>query len=553
MSLLSIFALSGLINGLVVLGFGIFVISHNWRDKLNRLYLLIVIAICIWSFSYWKWLSSNDAFSALFWVRMLSIGSTLIPVFYLHWVLSILKIEKQKKTSLWMVYILSFLFILFSFSDLYISSVEEKLFFPFWPNPGILYHIYLFILYICIIIYSSYLLLKGYMTADGEDKKRLAYVLTGAVIAFAGGLTNFFLWYDIPIAPYGNFLVVFYPLLFGYATIRYKLFNIKVVTTELFTIAIWIFLFIKVLISSDLNDLIVNLLLFIAVVIFGISLIISMLREIRQREQIEKLAKEIQGAYEIEKQTKEQTEKAYELEKKAKEELQALDKAKNQFLLTIQHHLRTPLTSMMGYADLILKGVYGKQNKKTTEVIQKFDKSTATLIKMVNEFLDITQFQLGKEVVLLKPDVRIDGILEEIISELKFVAESKKIHLKLGKLPELPPVKADPEKLRAALYNIFDNAIKYTQKGGVDIKISNSPNILITVKDTGIGMSADGIRKLFNTTFERGELAKKTFVTGRGIGLYISGQIIKAHNGKVWAESPGEGKGSTFYIELPVQ
>ncbi|MFH1643569.1 MAG: ATP-binding protein, partial [bacterium] len=301
------------------------------------------------------------------------------------------------------------------------------------------------------------------------------------------------------------------------------------------------------------------------------------MKEVKQREQIEKLAKEIQQAYEVEKWAKEQTEKAYEaekqakerteeayeVEKKAKEELEYLDKAKNQFLLTIQHHLRTPLTSMMGYADLILKGVYGKQSKETREVIQKFCGSTNSLIKMVNEFLDITQFQLGKEVVMLKQDIQMGPMMEEIANELKFQADTKKIYLKLEKPKNIPPIRGDTEKLKAALYNIFDNAIKYTQKGGVEIKLKveneelktdntgGENKILIEVKDTGIGMTKERMQKLFNSTFERGEHAKKEFVTGRGIGLYIASQIIKAHKGRVWAESEGEGNGSTFFIELP--
>ncbi len=330
------------------------------------------------------------------------------------------------------------------------------------------------------------------------------------------------------------------------------------------------------LISSNLNDLIVNFLLFVAVVVFGISLIISVLKEVRQREQLENLAKEIQQAYEaekrakeqterayeLEKQAKERTEKAYEVEKKAKEELEYLDRSKNQFLLTIQHHLRTPLTSIMGYADLILKGVYGKQNKKTTEVIKKISGSMISLIKIVNEFLDITQFQLGKEVAVLKQDIQMGPILEEIVNELKFPADEKKIYLKLEKPDQLPVIKADTEKLKAALYNIFDNAIKYTEAGGVEIRLKVKsqklkdnnypiPKILIEVKDTGIGISQENLKNMFNRTFERGEQAKKTFITGRGIGLYIASQIIKAHKGNIWAESEGEGKGSTFFIELP--
>ena len=282
-------------------------------------------------------------------------------------------------------------------------------------------------------------------------------------------------------------------------------------------------------------------------VFFGILLIKSILKEVKQREQIEKMVDEVKKAYETEKE-------AHGIEKKAKEELQFLDKAKNQFLLTTQHHLRTPLTSMMGYVDLMLSGAYGKQSKKTRDVIQRFQVSTSSLIKMVNEFLDITQFQLGKEVVSLKPDTQVNLIIKEIVKELEFETKKKGIYLKLEKPKEDYLIKADPQKLKAALFNIFDNAVKYTQKGGVTIKIENhTENVKIIVQDTGIGISQEGLKNMFNKTFERGEQAKKEFVTGRGIGLYIAGQIIKAHNGRIWAESEGEGKGSAFHIELPIE
>ena len=114
---------------------------------------------------------------------------------------------------------------------------------------------------------------------------------------------------------------------------------------------------------------------------------------------------------------------------------------------------------------------------------------------------------------------------------------------------------------------MVDNAIKYTVKGGVIInikyQISNIKNgendkVVIVVRDTGIGIPPEKIKTLFDATFERGEEAKRLSAIGSGIGLYLSVQIIKSHNGKIWAESParaggeGEDKGSTFYIELPV-
>ncbi|OGZ72788.1 MAG: hypothetical protein A2908_00190 [Candidatus Staskawiczbacteria bacterium RIFCSPLOWO2_01_FULL_38_12b] len=268
------------------------------------------------------------------------------------------------------------------------------------------------------------------------------------------------------------------------------------------------------------------------------------------------LYKNLQDSYEI-------TKKAYAVEKQAKEELEKLDKIKNQFLAQTQHDLRTPLGIIRDYCDLLMDGTFGKQGKKSKDAIKRIQVVAENKIKDVNNFLDTTQFQLGKKVVLLAPGVALNPILEEVVAGLEFQAKSKGIYLTLenplalakgsaGMKEALIIIRADREKLKAALFNVIDNSIKYTPKGGVRVKIEDGDTVKITVSDTGIGIPKEKLQTLFDTAFERGEEAKKTFATGRGIGLYLSSQIIKAHNGKVWAESEGEGKGSVFHIELPI-
>jgi len=121
-------------------------------------------------------------------------------------------------------------------------------------------------------------------------------------------------------------------------------------------------------------------------------------------------------------------------------------------------------------------------------------------------------------------------------------------------LNRIPMIKADYAKLREAIYNIVNNGIKYTEKGGITIflKMKNK-RLKIMIQDTGIGIGGKEINSLFEKTFERSKGAQKLYTLGRGIGLYISSSIIKAHNGKIWAESSGENSGSTFYIELPIK
>jgi signal transduction histidine kinase len=108
--------------------------------------------------------------------------------------------------------------------------------------------------------------------------------------------------------------------------------------------------------------------------------------------------------------------------------------------------------------------------------------------------------------------------------------------------------------MKTALFNVIDNGIKYTLKGGVTIKLQIINNKLqIIVKDTGIGIKKEERAGLFERTFERGKEAEKIYIPGRGIGLYISKNFIEAHGGRIWVESKGENQGSTFFIELPIE
>jgi len=223
-------------------------------------------------------------------------------------------------------------------------------------------------------------------------------------------------------------------------------------------------------------------------------------------------------------------------------------------MMATQHHLRTPLTSMRGYLDLLFGGSYGKIPPKIKEVMKKFMASTKNEIKIVNEFLDISQFQMGKKVVTLAEGVDVGIILKEAVEDVKLEAKARGIYLNLEIPDTIPKIKADEQKLKAAIYNIIDNAVKYTKKGGVTVKLKKINNkIQIIIKDTGVGISKEQQDELFTRLFERGEHTQKLFATGKGIGLYITAKIVEEHNGKIWAESAGEGKGSTFYIELPIK
>jgi signal transduction histidine kinase len=339
------------------------------------------------------------------------------------------------------------------------------------------------------------------------------------------------------IAQYGLFGMPIFLIFLSYMVVKFQTFNIKVVGAQILVAALVFLVFAILFIRKIENVRIVVIFTLAAVGILGYSLVRSVKKEVEQREEIATLAEDVKRAYVI--------------EKRAKEEIERLDKFKDQFLMTTQHNLRTPLTSMMGYSDLLLKGVFGKQNKKTIEVIGKFQTLTQGMIKMVNDFLNMAQFQLGRDVLAFKPGIDLSPILQEIMTELEFKAKTKKIYLKMEKPETLPTINADREKLKAALFNVIDNAVKYTVKGGVSVAVeNNATSIKIVVSDTGIGIPKEEMKNLFDSMFSRGEQAKRLDTVGSGVGLYLSAQIVKAHKGRVWVESGSEG--STFYIELPV-
>ncbi len=533
---MSFFPLSCLITSFISFIFGIFVFL-NKKNRLNFLWFLTSISISIWSLGFfgvvyftgynWVWFSQY----------LLDIGGILIPISFFNFIIKFLKLKNGYKKIAIFSWLIAVFLIVLNFTTLFKKGMVPYENFNYWINPGPFYFLFPLI-FVFFSLYAFILLLKKFRESDDKIfRAQIKYIIIAHIIGFGGGVTNFFPQL-FKVYPFGNYLVVLYVFFISYSILKYHLFNIKILATELFTFAISVALIVRTLLAENLYDLIINGVIAILVSVFGVLLIRSVLKEVKQREQLEKMAGDIK--------------KAYEVEKKAHEELQRLDDAKTQFTMATQHHLRTPLTSMRGYIDLIMSGTYGKIPAKLKEPLLKFEISTKRLIKIVNEFLDISQFQLGKQVVSLKPGVKIAPILQEIIEELKFEIEAKSLYMHLEKPKEAFEVKADEEKLKLALFNLLDNAVKYTQKGGVTVDVKDGEKVKIVIKDTGIGIAKEELSNIFGRTFERGKEAKRIFTTGRGIGLYITNEIVKAHNGRVWAESEGLGRGSAFFVELPV-
>ena len=266
---MNFFIFSALINAFISGLLGFFVILKNRKDSINRLFFYLTLSIVIWSLSYWQWMSSSEAIGALFWVRILSIGSLFIPIFYFHWIVTFLDLNNKKRNLIRFLYLFVFIILIFSFSKLFIQGVETKSIFAFWPVPGILYNIYLFSIYFGLILYTILILWKHYKISEGYKKLSIKYIIISSIIGFGGGATNFFLWYNIPILPYGNILVFIYPLILGCAIFKYQLFNIKAILTELLVFSIWIAILFELLLEETLKERLFMAGLFVFTIIIG--------------------------------------------------------------------------------------------------------------------------------------------------------------------------------------------------------------------------------------------------------------------------------------------
>lgn len=219
------------INALASFVLAVMLFLKRPRGPANAAFCWFAITGGLWSAFYFLWQTAGDAEQALELTRWLSAAAILIPVAYLHFTLRLLG-----QTNTWAVrggYIIATTEVVLSIAtDLIVQGVVPKHAFPHWPVPGLLYPIYLFVFF-GYLVWALWKLIEGYRRSVGLVRNQLRFVILGTAIGFLGGVTNFFLWYDIPIPPIGNGLVAFYVVGVGYAVLRFRLMEFNLLTARL--------------------------------------------------------------------------------------------------------------------------------------------------------------------------------------------------------------------------------------------------------------------------------------------------------------------------------
>ncbi|WP_461452091.1 PAS domain-containing protein [Mucilaginibacter sp.] len=225
------------------------------------------------------------------------------------------------------------------------------------------------------------------------------------------------------------------------------------------------------------------------------------------------------------------------------------EQRKNDFIGMVSHELKTPLTSLTAIVQVMDMKLKNSNDVFMSGAMGKASIQVKKMSNMINGFLNISRLESGK-ILIEKQVFEIDGLIREVIDEIQLTAFTHDIILS-----SCPPIKvnADRDKIGSVISNLLTNAIKYSPKALqiiVDCKKIDENNVRVSVKDEGMGIKPEDIDKLFDRYY-RVENKQTTNISGFGIGLYLSAEIIHRHNGKIWAESE-VGKGSTFYFTLPL-
>jgi signal transduction histidine kinase len=512
------------------LALGFYIYIQRKKDPVNIAFSLITLSIFFWTISMIAYRWSPDHGSALWWCRILYFFPVFIAPSLLYFSLVFKSKEKLPTSTLFWIYLFPAIVGTSSFIPNFIirdvlirPGIEKAIYF------GSGYIIY-FIFYFVYFSWTFFNFLKKLYKTDVLGTKQLRWVIVATFTPVSIGLIGNL------ILPWGyifeyNWIAqvstIFFIIGIAYAIVRYQLLKTKLIIAQVLSVFLISILFLNIFSFDTIGRLLINFGVFVLGLVFSGILIRSVINEMNQNEKIQKLANDLQGA---------------------NKDLKKLDEIKSEFISIASHQLRTPLSAIKGYSAILLDGMKDSPEK---EALNKIYLSNERLIKLVNDLLNLSRIERGKMEFHFQ-EGQLADLLDSVVSELQIIAKRAKLELNYDKM-NLPIIKMDENKLRQVFLNVIDNAIKYTPEGSIAVKtFLDEDNITITIKDTGIGMKKEDIASIYEK-FQRGKTGLDIYPNGTGIGLYIANEVIKAHGGKIWAESKGINTGTTFYIEIPLE
>lgn len=534
-------------TALMSLLIGSFVFIKNRRLLIGKILFSIALSFSLWSFLDLIIWTSYDSSKIMFSWAILGILSDSFFVLSLYF----LYVFIEKKTApLWTKILFGVLFlptILLTSFNLNLTNFDVPNCEAIETNFIINYnHFFQAFVALWILI----LLIIKYRKADSNIRKQILLVTTGIYLFLFSFFTTDYISVKLEgvvknnyeIGMYGLFGMVFFVAFLAYLIVRFKAFNIKLIATQALVAGLVIGIGSQFFFIQNNTNIILNGITLVLVLGFGYMLVRSVKLEVQRKEELQKLSDELA---------------------QANDKLRQLDKAKSEFISIASHQLRTPLTSIKGFGSLLLEGTYGEVPETQRGILEKIYISNERLIQLVEDLLNISRIEAGRMEFDFQ-EAHIEDLIQEAVSTLELSAKAKNLYLH-WEMPQVlaPTVTIDITKIKEVISNMVDNAIKYTQKGGITVKMGKSSiwdrehkqhqdYLQVIVSDTGIGMDEEEIEMIFEK-FQRGKQVAHYHTDGTGLGMYIGKKIVAEHKGRIWAESDGKGKGSRFILELPLR
>jgi signal transduction histidine kinase len=383
-------------------------------------------------------------------------------------------------------------------------------------------------------------LIAAWKRSDSQKRVQLSVILIATLLFFGVFSGTEFIAtitgvYEINL--YGLFVLPLFLIIMTFAITDLRLFQFRFVSTQVLAYVLIIMVGSQLIFIEDTTSRTLSLITLAVSLFMGVLLIENAKREEEARIRIEDLAKTL-------KDTNSNLDRA-------NERLKEMDQAKNEFLSIASHQLRAPITAVRGYSANILEGVYGKVPEKLKDPLETVQESARLMASSIEDYLNISRIEQNN-MKYEKSTFDVRDLTQKIAHELSLQAKKRKLTLTANGSDEPVMVNADIGKIKQVIANLVDNAIKYTEKGGISISTKKEGGKAhIEISDTGVGINPEEIGGLFEK-FKRARGANKVNTTGTGLGLFVAKQLIEGHGGTVSAKSEGVGKGSTFIIELPL-
>ncbi len=525
---------------LVAFLIGLFVYLNGRKLLINQLLFAITACFSLWVFFdliAWTNIHSDEILFVWSFFNVLQGLIAVLSVYFIY----VFVTKKDASVALKSIFLLLLLPILvfaptyFNLGGFNITNCDG---FEFL---GLTYEAYLNLVGVISLLGILVVCVKGAINSSGDRRKEILLLGSGigafivlffGIVNSASYLANISALSDPNLEMYGLFGMDIFAIVLAYLVVRFKAFNAKLLAAQALVLGLIVLVGSLVFFeTSYAGDVIVGI-TFILACIGGYFLVRSVKKEVEQREQIEKLATDLQ---------------------RANERLKELDKMKSEFVSIASHQLRSPITAIRGYISMLVEGSYGKFPDKAQEVLERIGESSKFMATSIEDYLNVSRIEAGNMKYELS-DFNLKEQTEKVSDELRQVAMKKGLVLVFrSDVSGSGVVRADIGKTRQVIMNFIDNSIKYTPKGTITVVAHDNPKqkkMWVTISDTGIGMSKETLSEVFDK-FVRAKNANQVNVTGTGLGLFVAKKMADGMGGRVWAESEGDGKGSSFHIEFP--